>query len=851
MLLPKFKGGLVLLLVVTALVPFDGARAATTGEIRGTVTSSGNPVAGAHVTLSGAVGRSQVTGLSGAYDFVDLPQGIYTVEAAKAGYEPAVRRDIVMVGGRIATVPIALVKKSAYGTIGVVRVNGASMSQKTQFESTYSGSVLSSADITELGPQISMQTILALAPSIQSFTFGASPYMRTHLSFRGFTGGQFGETLDGIPLNGLFNGGVTNAGSQRNATPFVAQVISSVNVYRGVNDAQHTSVDSLGGSVAYHLVDPATTPHGELTLNVGSGFDLLANTGITAFHGARFAIALGSNYYRGFQNDVPDANRYVYLNGIVPFGNKTFARFIFNDDKNVGYTPHNVPVSDFPGGSLETNGNSFQWPAVSTYSYNKADVSLGIIDLVRQWNDRVSTRLTLFRYATNYDRISYTDPNLSYLPNAPFAPTFATWMAIPVTTNAADYAYHRYRNGDQRLGFVFRGNWNTSSNNNILYGLQWEHGHLADAEFWGGTRNFTDVVGGNDAWNQPADRNSRIAYVEDVLQAGSHWRFNPGIRFDRIDTALYTPYVGFFYPTPYAVGNSYHFTEPSFGVRYAFDPNHVAYAGIGTSAKAPNISAYYFDALDPNTNQALPLVVQPEKSTDLDVGFRGQSGEATWAVDAYRDAFTNTFSTSPAGVAFWESLGYSPSQAQNLATLGITLTTNAGNAVYQGVEFEAQHIPLWESGERHVTGFFDVSENGATYTSSYVSAGGLRVAAGTTIPYVPSHLLSAGVSYRSPLWHARLAMRVIGPQNIFDFVTGAPSTTQLPSYTTLDGYVERRIAGNSRASTSLVVSAYNLLDTQALVYGYNSSAFSGYPNGLEVATPLAPPTIVVSLKQTF
>lgn len=55
-------------------------------------------------------------------------------------------------------------------------------------------------------PARSMQTFLCPSRNVQAFAFGGSPYVRTRFSFRGFSGGQVGETIDGVPLNGLCNG---------------------------------------------------------------------------------------------------------------------------------------------------------------------------------------------------------------------------------------------------------------------------------------------------------------------------------------------------------------------------------------------------------------------------------------------------------------------------------------------------------------------------------------------------------------------------------------------------------------------------------------------------------------------
>ena len=736
--------------------------------------------------------------------------------------------------------------------IDKLTVTGASSSREEQFKSTFSGSVITSKDIQRLGPSRSMQTILSSKPSVQAFAFGGSPYVRTHFSFRGFSGGQVGETLDGIPLNGLFNGGVTNSASQRNATPFVTSLLSSVDVYRGVNDPQHTSLDSLGGSVAYHLVDPSLAPSVYARYNVGVGADIFAQTGPTALGGTRFAIAAGSDYYRGFQAGVPDANRYVYINANVPVKGRNFLRLIYSADRNVGYVPHNIPVSAVPGNSISDNGVGFQWPTDQTYSFNRADVTLALLDYGHGWSPNLTTRLTVFGYNTQYNRLSYSDPAYAYLPNQPFAPTFAqSYMNGTISSNPADFAFHRYINGDKRSGYVFRAALASSATNDVIAGVQYVHGYESSAEYWGASDSFTPQNTYNNAWYQPGKRDSTTAFLEDKLHLGK-FLLNPGVRINAVGTTSETPVVGYFYSTPFTVGNSYNFTEPSLGARYAFSRDLVAFAGIGRSAKPPSISAYYNDVPDAVTGNVPPLVVQPEYSNDLDIGVRGEPfgpRGARWSLDGYNDRFANTFATAPAPYSYYVALGQTPSQAANSVTSNaISLTTNAGNATYRGIEASVDRIPLARYAHGAIlSGYANYSSNSAMYTSTYKSVSGSSILAGTALPYVPLQLWNVGVVYQSRRLTTQFGLRGVGTQQIFSNVIGGPAGTWLDPFTTLDGYLAWTPPG--LAGTTLSLSGTNILDTGGLQYGYISSAFdpTAYPNGVFVGMPIPPAAVYLSI----
>lgn len=65
-----------------------------TGSLSGSIaSSSGFPVAGAQVTLTGPMVGSTVTNASGAYTFINLSPGSYTVEPRANGltFSPATR----------------------------------------------------------------------------------------------------------------------------------------------------------------------------------------------------------------------------------------------------------------------------------------------------------------------------------------------------------------------------------------------------------------------------------------------------------------------------------------------------------------------------------------------------------------------------------------------------------------------------------------------------------------------------------------------------------------------------------------------------------------------------------------
>ena len=116
--------------------------------------------------------------------------------------------------------------------------------------SAFSSSIIGPSAIRFASPMLSVQSLLERTPSINVRTPAANS-VRTNITFRAFSSGQFSETFDGVPINDPFNGGTTNSASTRNNIPLTLNDINSVNIYRGINNPAVTSYNSLGGTIAF------------------------------------------------------------------------------------------------------------------------------------------------------------------------------------------------------------------------------------------------------------------------------------------------------------------------------------------------------------------------------------------------------------------------------------------------------------------------------------------------------------------------------------------------------------------------------------------------------------------------
>ncbi|MFI7226594.1 S8 family serine peptidase [Nonomuraea angiospora] len=93
------------------------------GDLRGTVTSAGSPLAGVTITLSGPLSRTVTTGQDGTYAVPRLLPGDYQVSAEKFGYEKA-GATATVTAGQAATADVSMTRLQSGVVSGTVSTAG-------------------------------------------------------------------------------------------------------------------------------------------------------------------------------------------------------------------------------------------------------------------------------------------------------------------------------------------------------------------------------------------------------------------------------------------------------------------------------------------------------------------------------------------------------------------------------------------------------------------------------------------------------------------------------------------------------------------------------------------------------
>ena len=699
--------------------------------------------------------------------------------------------------------------------------------------SAFSASVIGPSAIRFASPMLSVQSLLERTPSINVRTPAANS-VRTNITFRAFSSGQFSETFDGVPINDPFNGGTTNSASTRNNIPLTLDDINSVNIYRGINNPAVTSYNSLGGTIAFKPRDPSAKAGVSATMGGGS-FDtwfygLTANTGDIG--GVRNLISINHNSSSGWQANAGNRNTNVYYAGVLPYDGgdgEVYAYAIYN--ANRGFTPHTIPLP-----LIQQYGYHYGWPVDWTNSYNKDHGGTYIVGDRMRVNDVLSFNARVYARNVDYSRLSYANPahiqsaTQPYaLPNTPGDYSF--WLSYPngptydpaatFGSNLAGNAYHTYLYSTQQYGIMPHFTLDLPGNV-VKFGADFSHTKLHSSEYWYGASPMPLKTGYNNAWDEHDQRSLGSAFVQDEISLfGDTLHVTPGVKY-LLSRTSDSDSIGFFYPINGSVSDTEHYTSPTLGLNWQ-PVDHVSlYAAWGKTAKFPGIAAYYNSVGQSNAaGQAVvvPLHVSPEFVRDIELGARYEAHGFEGAFNLYREDFANTFiqQTNP--------------------TTQLSTTTNGGTSRYEGAELDLQDTLDTRVGAFSVYG--NIAYNKAYFTSSFTvaNAAGAAALAGQTVKSgqplagVPKHLANLGIGWKWHDWRASVSEHYSGSQYVTEYNAGLPGSETIPSYAVMNLSIRDTVhlGTGLLKDVKLALHVDNLLDRHYYTFAYGDTTFAGTP----------------------
>src|SRR5581483_10049539 len=240
-----------------ALAPLAASAAANTSTIVGTVqTSAGAPIADAAVSIQGQTKMATVSDAKGAFQFANVPTGLYTLTATKAGFQ-SYSDDVAAFTNSTETVSVVLAQSSfsSLRTIANVSTNAPGRARINQ--STAAVNVISSQAFENQGQQ-QVVKILNETPGIITSPYnssngnpanGASPASPQTPQIRGALPYETESLIDGHPVS------VGSAGfySPNLLNPWLLQ---DVELVKGPGSMPEEINYAINGTINYRTLEP-------------------------------------------------------------------------------------------------------------------------------------------------------------------------------------------------------------------------------------------------------------------------------------------------------------------------------------------------------------------------------------------------------------------------------------------------------------------------------------------------------------------------------------------------------------------------------------------------------------------
>lgn len=316
------------------------ATSTTTGGVSGIVKDEeGAPVAGATVTLRGAVTLHTLSDATGAFQIGDVPPGLYTLTAEKAGFQAANESDFAIISAQVQKVAITLQTATftSLRTIATVRaVGGSTFNATAASVNAVSNQVFLNQGATGL------QDVLNEVPGLQvsmssNDTNGAAPGAIQYANIRDGLSFETAAEIDGHPLSvGKYGDYVLSFW-----TPFMFQ---SYDTIKGPGAQAAQTNYAINGTLNMRTLDPTQDPESEFV------------AGATSTGGTYFNMRLSNTIHKwGFVADIGEIDEpSVIQNYNVQLGNT-----------DGGYAPYNGVLTP-----LGYNNNLSPIPGTNAESYN-------------------------------------------------------------------------------------------------------------------------------------------------------------------------------------------------------------------------------------------------------------------------------------------------------------------------------------------------------------------------------------------------------------------------------------------------------------------------------------------------
>ncbi|MDB5431768.1 MAG: hypothetical protein JWP35_2884 [Caulobacter sp.] len=568
---------------------------------------------------------------------------------------------------------------------------------KSSLKATEPTAVITRQFIEESAPRVGDYTTTAiLAPSMAGVPNANGPGATdgAKITMRGFADGEYNTTYDGVAW------GDTNGPTHHANSFFPSSVIGGVVIERGPGNATELGQANFGGSLNLFSL-PFEDQMGIRQTVTGGSFNTwqavttLASGPIDKAHGLNIVANFMEYSTDGYLTNSPSQGQNQFIKLALPLSDRftVTALFTRNDDS------YNQSDSNFASvAQIAAFGKNFALgtdPHQATYygyNYTKKQTDFEYIRLNGDLGNGFKAENTIYSFWYSNKTLSSNDSTQDSTVGVGLQTVILTPLAtypIPgkgystagiATTGIPGYLKrNEYRVGGDVLKVTKDFDIGTLTVG-VMYEIAKTQRSRFDIDL---LTNLADYREKSAAFAGPTG-----VYVQTPLNvqfieySGWHqyqtfaqfeWRptdrltITPGVKYLNFELHIEAPILAVKGSAqPAFVSNTYTKTLPFLTANYRINPNWSVFAEYAQGFLVPNVSAYYVN--DPSK----PLT--PQESTNYQLGSVYSAGRLTVDGDIYYINFKNKIQTIP-----------------DLAHPGETFETNAGGAVYKGLEVQATY----------------------------------------------------------------------------------------------------------------------------------------------------------------
>ena len=680
---------------------------------------------------------------------------------------------------------------------------------------------------THISPALTVISVLNSVPGVNAQALGPLGFIPSDTAFTvdGFASNEIGTTFDGVPYINTFLGGLYGEGDDQAATPIDPTFVSGMKLYSGANTMSQSSLDDLGGTLAFLPALP--TANFDVQLGMTGGLysgggsetqeSFAINSGaISSLNGLDVLAKVSHTNLSGPWENTGGHKNAFYLAAVQPTssGEVKLIAAVTDEDSH-------PPPDGFPS-VLIGSQYDYNYPLDVAQFDQKSNSTFVDLSMKSLLNPYVIGEAKVFYDGTSNNRTDWSNPiygntydgyygdlpstlkSCSAL-NAYESPSSAPG-SYPETYDCAE-AYALFGGNYQGTAYQhYINNYDDEGgigtltllipDNTVTLGVMGLLGSELSEESWFGSAPVPiGTTGYNMAWLEHDGQTWYNVYAEDNISLlDDKLHIYPGFKYNSLE--MYSnDDQGYYYDYSGSVTETYKWVERSIGVNYALTHDLNAYVNYGQSSKPPDVSALYGNI--GGSPQPVAPNVKPEFVNNIDAGVRFKNAYYSWDVAFFNRDFNNIFSET-----------YSSST-------GITLTHNAGKALFRGFTIDGGvNLPY----NLELKGNFGYTN--AKYTENFTNVNGSEITDGMWRPNIPEQTANVELDWSYGSWFARLDEHYIGSQYIQDYNDGETVPDQLGGYGTLnfDGDYNWVLDNKTLQSVTLELHVDNMLDRHAIAY---------------------------------